>query len=498
VSDASQSRSAVVPAVAAVPEDQPIEGKSARQTTADEPAYRGVPLSECIKELELGRYDESSHFVHVMGRPEYAEKAFRHFGSRAASQLAGALRSDAVVVRYNAVEALRQIGPEARDAITALVTTSREDENLNVRRAAVQALGSMGLEAGPAIEELANMLGSTEPQFVPPHGFWRISDDARNALVEIGPEGFPIFVGRLKDKDRTVRLLAAAASGKFLTERDTVVPLLREMLKDAEPSVRAVAAESLGRLGPAARAAAPDLAGLLTDTGHYRIGVLYTGSTAVAAAKALASVGPTPAELPALIAALENDVQPKIRGNASAESSIDSVRWHAAESLGQLGPAAKSALVPLNKALRRTSIRCAVAVALLRIDPGRKGALTIVEECLSDDSDESKLCALRAFERYVTPGSECLATLKLQARLSHGHFRVLAAAIALKAAPDDVEMVGILREELSGGESSVWHPLDYETERWGVDFLNMLATLPAAADAALPAVLKNLHESSKN
>ena len=489
---------------AAAPKTEPVPlesdgvAPSEREPKLDEPVYQGVLLSVCIQELARGRYVDSGHFVSVMDRPEYSRQAFRHFGSRAAPLLASALKNKALVVRYNAVEALQEIGPEAKEAIPVLIVAAFKDDSLVIRKEAIRALGRLGLEAGPAVEALAKLLQETEQHFVPPHGFWRFSDAAQEALVQIGRDAIPIFADRLKDKDPTVRMLSVEALSCFQTDHEAVVPLLRNELRDPAPAVRAVAAESLGKFAADARPAAPDLAAMLTDQGQYGIGVMYTGLVCVAAAKALSRVGPTIAEMPALIAALKNDQQPEVGGNSSGESSIDWVRWKAAESLGHLGPAAKPAVAPLTDALQRKSIRCAIAVALTRIEPGHPETLAIIEESLSIDDVESRLCALRACQRLAKLDDGMLNILRLKARVGDNLDRVMAAATVIRLAPGDADTARILRELLGNSGNPVWQPFDWEIERWGNDILDILSTIPEAADMAVPAIMKNLHESWKS
>jgi len=478
--------------------DEPSGDVQAVEAPAnDEPAYHGVPLSTHIHELNRGEYVEALHYRHVYDRPKYAEQAFRHIGARAAEPLARALKDESLVVRWNAIEALKQIGPEAKAATGALVAAATKDEDFQLRREAVIALGAIGPDVASAIPDLAKLLRMTKQHFVAPHGFWRISDAARDTLVEIGPDALPVLVAALNDKDPTVRLISAQALGRFGAEADTVVPLLQGLLKDEQPVVRAVAAKSLGRLGPAARAAAADLARLLTDYSKYGVGVLYSGNVAAEASQALSRVGATIAEIPALTAIIEQEA-PEIGNDGTGKASNDWVRWYVARSLGELGASGKPAVAALNRLLKNDRLRCAVAVALLQIDPGRTDLPRDVEKCLSDRDLDPRLCALRAFRRAITPDDEALDKLRSKAQAQEGISSILAAAAVLRSAPGDADMTQAMKDLLGNGGDDVWHPHEYQIEQWGDDLLDVFGTCPEAADAGLRTALSRLHDSSTN
>jgi HEAT repeat protein len=483
-----------LPAILADESVSDLPASDVEAPAGDEPAYRGVPLSNHIHELKVGRYVEALHYVYVADRPEYAEQAFRHFGESAAEPLARVLKDESLVVRWNAIEALKQIGPEGKAASGALVAAATEDQNLELRLEALMALGNIGPDAHSSIPDLAKLLRATEKHFVAPHGFWRISDAARNSLVEIGPDALPVLVVAAKDVDPTVRLMAAEAFGLFPTEADTVVPPLRGMLKDEEPVVRAIAAKSLGKLGAAARAAGPDLAELLMDYGSYGVGVVYSGNVAANASQALLLVGATPAELWVLITAVEQEA-PETGNDGSGKASNDWVRWYAAQALGQLESAGKPGVVALNRLLENDRLRCAAAIALLQIDPARVELQRVVEKCLSVNDLDSRICALRAFRRFIKPDGSSLQSLRRLALEEDGISSILAATIVLRAVPGDPDMTKSLQELLQNRSDDVWRPFGADVERWGDELLDVFATCPEAADAGFRTALNGLRGS---
>jgi HEAT repeat protein len=130
------------------------------------------------------------------------------------------------------------------------------------------------------------------------------------------------------------------------------VARLITQLRDESPTVRRAAAYALGRIGPAAKDAAPGLAKLLTDP---------EADVQGAAASALVDIGA--AAVPELTKLLKDPEA--------------GVRRFAASILGRIGPAAKDAAPELAKLLTGpdADVRRAAAVALGRIGPAAKEAV---------------------------------------------------------------------------------------------------------------------------
>ena len=197
------------------------------------------------------------------------------------------------------------MGPEARQAVPALVN-AQKDKHLQVQLSSLQALEAIGPEASAAISALAESLRNTLKH--PSHSYgatWRLSDYAKDALVNIGAEAVPEFIKGLKDIDNIVRYLVVEALGEFSSEAKTTVPLLINALSDKEPLVRAHAAESLGKFGAHAKSAAVPLATHLDDLGTYQIGAHGFPSVYFSAVDALAKIGLTKKQIPFLIEALQ-------------------------------------------------------------------------------------------------------------------------------------------------------------------------------------------------
>lgn len=231
--------------------------------------------------------------------------------------------------RKYAVMALEKLGPEAREAIPALIRTL-EDETPDVRWRTVRALGDIGPEAVPA---LALALGDKDLR-IRRYAIWE--------LGKIGPDAVPILTGLLWDENPEIRRHAVWALGDIGREG---VPSLIYALKDEDPDVRWAAAWTLGEIGPKAEEAVPALIQALRDddpdvrrTSAWALGAIGARREGV---------------VPALIQTLEGDKDPGARELAA---------W----ALGTLRPEVGEVVPALIRALRddHPEVRWVVASAL--------------------------------------------------------------------------------------------------------------------------------------
>ena len=146
------------------------------------------------------------------------------------------------------------------------------------------------------------------------------------------------------------------------------VPGLVKRLKDADPSVRARAADELGQVGPEGRDAIPPLTAALDDP---------DGFVRVRAAEALTDVGG------------DADVAAKALAGALADKDVK-VRREAAVALWRMGPGAKAAVPALGKALADgdVKVRRDAAASLWRVGPAAKAAVPALTGALKDEDGE--------------------------------------------------------------------------------------------------------------
>ena len=141
---------------------------------------------------------------------------------------------------------------------------------------------------------------------------------------------------------KTLVLLAAAALAQGGAAADVSVDELIERLHASNPGVRGMAAEELGQMGPAAKAAVKPLA--MAVSSDEDLNVRYW------AARALAAMGPEAKDaVPALMGALRTTFPD--RGLQGPDRYYADARSACAEALGRIGAEAKVALPALREAL---------------------------------------------------------------------------------------------------------------------------------------------------
>ncbi len=159
-------------------------------------------------------------------------------------------------LRREALQAIAALGPAAREAIPALVRSTR-DENEQVRYWAVEALRRIG----PSAREAASALVVALSDEAGP-----VRETARRALEAIGPAAGPALLPALASTDAWLRANAAEALGTIGDARGPVVPALIRLLADDSLWVRASAAWALGQFGrESRRATKPLIAALVED-----------------------------------------------------------------------------------------------------------------------------------------------------------------------------------------------------------------------------------------
>jgi HEAT repeat protein len=333
-----------------------------------------------------------------------AMEALQKCGAEALLALVEALRRDDYYSQYGAARLLARLGPAAKPALDQLgrglanasvdlrcallqaiveigetipvlpaVVTMLRDSNESVRSLAAKALGCAGKAAIP---ELVKLLDSPDPG---------VALSAVQALGEIGPDAgstVPQLMARFLANIERVRKESEKESSPDMKTRHiryalkdcpyiwalarlgaAVVAPLVELLKSGDETKRWYALEVLGKAGPAARSAVPELIKVLQGPGE--------AWNRARAAGTLGAIGPAAeAALPALVAALgakgaeemvsRYAVSALVKMGAKAVPLLTSalkdpdaqMRKQAATALGQLGPAAKAAVPALTEAAR--------------------------------------------------------------------------------------------------------------------------------------------------
>lgn len=263
------------------------------------------------------------------------------------------------------------------------------------------------------------------------------------------------WIGKLKDRDRYVRMQAAAALGQIGAEARKAVPALTEALTDEDESIRQWAAHALGQIGPEARSAVPALTAALRDDNAF---VRLKAAEAVwdlehqdePALPALAAAlghgnwlvvreaaftlgkigGRARAAVPALVEAVKHPSGEVRKAAAEALKKIDPtalvaaladalqcsdkyVRMGAAFGLGEAGPAAGAALPALLGALRDESwLVCrAATVALGQVGAAARGAVPSLIAALKDEHELVRQAAAEALGHIGADARDALPAL---------------------------------------------------------------------------------------
>lgn len=157
-----------------------------------------------------------------------------------------------------------------------------------------------------------------------------------------------------RDRNRFVRWSAARCFRKMAPKgADAALPALVGLASDSEIDVRLAAVTALGSYGSAARASTPALLQLLTCREAVEVRL-----ASLRALEQIGEVGTTELVTALLCALTDSDAR---------------LRLLAAQQLGRLGPAARSAIEPLQRASAdaHPAVKNAADEALLRIIPGR-------------------------------------------------------------------------------------------------------------------------------
>lgn len=265
---------------------------------ADQDAFIDAAL-KCLILLEQEASDYFPLLRELLGKEKHAADAAYaagELGPRAAElapDLLEALHHPDSIARTTILKALGKIGP-AHPAVVPGLIRALDFPDFADRERAAQALAVIGPKAGQAVERLRKSITTDIPA---------VRIQAAHALARITGEAEPgTSVLREVMVDPSMehhsRAWAVELLGKIGPKARSAVPELRALLRShQERALRSDAALALAAIGPAARVAEPDLIPLLHDRDN---------AIRRAAAAALGELGSGRA-LPALAAALDEE-----------------------------------------------------------------------------------------------------------------------------------------------------------------------------------------------
>lgn len=322
-------------------------------------------------------------------------------GSFTATEMINILRTDKDPMRRRAAaQKLETLGPiKYPKAPAALLAALKEDSEESVRQAAAQVVGRLAATA----EEIK--------------GLKDLPKDKRDASIEARDGLLGGLREALKnDKSAKVREAAAAGLVQLAAERDPIkdavenpeekdktlvagfraaVPLLTAALKDADPAVRATAAESLGRISKYAGEAMPTLIEVLKDK--------KSDAARRGAAFAIGRIGGSTAK----------EAVPTLAEALGDKDSSDELRRSCATAIGMLEANGAGGAAALGQALKdkNVGVRRAAATALGQIGPEARTALTAVKEAAKDPDKFVRAQALHVLGNMTQDAADVIRVL---------------------------------------------------------------------------------------
>jgi HEAT repeat protein/beta-lactamase regulating signal transducer with metallopeptidase domain len=386
----------------------------------------GSPLNLSKETLER-LPEQAAAAVQALSAPAGSAAASQDGRGRAVAALARALSDPSGEVRRSAIQALGSL--EDPRSVAALIAALRGDQDPQVRATAAWALGQIeDRSAVPALVEAMTSDRAVEVRRTATWALGQIEDGAavdglmramRDADAEVRSTALwalgqiedrravPALSAALREGDADVRRQAAWALGQI--EDRAAVPGLVTALRDSDRTVRETAVWALGQIE--SPDAVPALSGLLRDP---EAGVRKQAVWALGQIEAPSAVG-------ALGQVLQGDAQPEVRetaawalGQIESDAAIPAlsaalqdrsprVRQQAAWALGQVEPdhapeALIAALRDEDRGVRRTAVWALGQIEDPSAAPGLRAALR-------DADPDVKRGALQALARRGDPAA---------------------------------------------------------------------------------------------
>lgn len=257
--------------------------------------------------------------------------------------------------RWNAADALSEIGAVTPEVVPALLESLADSESGYL---AAMGLATMSLKDESIVQKLIEILRTENGKA----SYW-----AAVALEKIGLENakpaIPLMIQKLGSAG-DIKITAAKALAGAGPTAATAVTHLQKLTETGDSWECKCAVIALGRIGPQALDALGPL-GAMFDSGHaYRMD----------AARALWKIDPAQSLriVPVLIAGLESQRSP-----GKPNKPMDNSFFSAMELLGEIGPDARAA-IPILRTNLRGAAKFDAAWALWKIDAGLLEEMTTI------------------------------------------------------------------------------------------------------------------------
>jgi HEAT repeat protein len=319
-----------------------------------------------------------------------------------------------------------------------------KDSDGRVRWIATFALGTLESEAQTVVPILVEMAKSAKER-VPAGNMINLRQfNDRGQYYLLGPDQ--------KDGD-PLRIAAMQSLGAFGAAAAPAVPVLVEVLRDPDPRIRWFAIEALAVIGPAAKAAVPALiealrspdvavAGGVRGNGGFFFNGMDEGPIRLIAAEALGRIGPeAKAAIPDLIAAMKG---PDSR-----------VRAEAARALGGIGPDAVPAIPELVRVLMRGRPGQATQWSQTSLAEIGAAAIPALLEVLRNNDPDARGAAMETLGMLKTKAAAELPQLIAGLNDPSPRVRAAAAQAVVEVGPESAAVIAALAAALKDQDDLV-------------------------------------------
>jgi HEAT repeat protein len=333
-----------------------------------------------------GNTGELQQIIRAMGRIGPGAKA-------AVPELKKLLAHEQFQVRLAAAESLMQIDASAKNEAVPVLVGVLRDKKIGIN---INTLPRLLINNGISTAELMNLLRD----YVKAQPTMKIQVIyGLNSLPVPAKESAPLLRDLLKDANANTRYEAALALARLGADGNEAIPELRAMLKISNANWRDRAAFALKSLGPAAKDAVPDLVEQWRSAANIDLKLRFCepilsidkdkGKPVIAWLREQSTSANIFYRIQVLrVLALHDASNPEVLKGlvAATRQQTGYYAGMALDALGQLGPAAKSALPDVRAAMKDRDVvkRARAAQALWKIDGKMDEALPVLIAALSE------------------------------------------------------------------------------------------------------------------
>jgi HEAT repeat protein len=346
--------------------------------------YKGQPLAYWVKKLPKAPNEAEQR---------QAAEAIHSFGADAVPSLIPMLDDRSVELRRLVISLLRPLGPQARDAVPALVRLLKQSNNMDESRDVIETLASIGPDAKDAVSVLTAKLDDSWLRLRAVSALGQIGPSARSALpalrialleaIKKPAESEPRFT--LEERPPTNQEMIEGVIATLGCLGSVSVSTLKELAErpDLNLAGKIVVVNTLGKLGPAAKETAPLLKTFLKsdEPGLRSVSAIalwriQKDTEAITVAGPILKDAVVRAEGRAV--AMQSPEWQLTHGFFEERPRADVLTEEAlgrlVELMGEIGPPAKSNLPELRRlcSCPGSSVREAAAVAIQKVNPGEK------------------------------------------------------------------------------------------------------------------------------